>query len=298
MISWRLWYALHHPPYRHILFQQMVASRLRDVYWPKPQRGIQPLWATVILAVFACLLGLTPILITGVYIFLFIFLPLSIGLLLFNGFVYGAVLTARVSQAVATHAGRGRFELVALAPPGAMGMTWLIAIASIYRSGRPIGINYDHAWYLRAFLLLIFTVVLVSSFGDTWDKNAQVVILATYVLTQALAFQVDDMHAVTSGVVIGLAAATWLPRPLAARTVALVAYMALHMLFYPLAAVMILVVLPRVWPSDAGWLAALALPCWRLAVFYALREGVISAVWQVLTRRLNAQPGDLRSLTW
>lgn len=298
MISWRLWYALHHPPYRHILFQRMVAPRLRDVYWPQPQRSIHPLWAAIIMAVFACVLGLTPVLIVGVYVFLFVFLPLAIGLLLFNGFVYGAVLTARVGQAVASNAGQGRFELVALAPPGAMGMTWLIAIASIYRNGRPTGINYDHAWYLRAFLLLIFTVVAISSFGAAWDKNAQVIILATYVLTQALAFQVDDMHAVTSGVVIGLSAATWLPNPLAARTAALVAYLALHILFYPLVVVVILVLLPSVWPSDAGWLAALALPCWRLAVFYALREGAISVVWYGLTRRLNAQPGDLRSLTW
>ncbi len=302
MISWRLWYALRHPPYRHILFQHMTASRLRDVYWPRPKRSSQSgWWITLLVAILACMMmPIGSMVISAAFLVLMLGLPLVAGVLLFNGFVYGGILTVRISKAVATNVGRGRFELIALTPPGAMGMSWLIAVAAIYRSGKPTGLNFDHTWYLRAFVLLIFGVFIYESIAPyQYDQNESVraAITVVYVFTQALAFHVDDVHSVTTGVVIALMAAAWRPHPLAAHTAAIVAYITVHVLAYALTLIVTLNMLPAVWPSDAHWLAAAALPCLRLAIFYGLREGFISLLWYQLTRRLNAGETDMRLLT-
>lgn len=304
MISWRLWYALRHPPYRHVLFQHMTAARLRDVYWPRGNRASQAgYWITLSVAALACVLTMLPIgsaIISAAFLVLMLGLPLVAGMLLFNGLIYGGILTARISKAVATNVGRGRFELIALTPPGAMGTSWLIAVAAIYRSGKPTGLNFDHTWYLRAFVLLIFGVLIYESIGPyQYDQNGSVraAITIVYVLTQALAFHVDDVHSVTTGVVIALMAASWQPRPVAARTAAVVAYITVHVLAYMLTLIVTLDVLPGVWPSDVHWLAAVTLPCLRLAIFYGLREGFISLLWYQLARRLNAGETDMRLLT-
>jgi hypothetical protein len=300
MISWQLWYALRHPPYRHILFQRMIAPRLADAYWAHAPHS-HPTWFLMLIGVtFACILGMTPLgreLISGVFLALLCILPLVAGLLIFNGFVYGLRFAGRISVAVATNAGRGRYELIALAPPGAMGMAWMIAVASIYREKRPVGLNYDHTWYLRVFLLLLFGVLLYTALDSPWNEQERIVIVAAYVFTQALAFHIDDVQSVTTGVVLGLAAAAWQPRPLAARTTALLAYLAVHLVVYSLTVIVALLLLPALWPSHFSWLAAALLPGLRLALFYGLREGVITVIWYQLARRLNGGEADVRLVT-
>jgi|FLYN01.1.fsa_nt_gi hypothetical protein len=290
MMTRKLWYALHHPPARHPLF-------LRTVLLPAPARRPFVSWATLLIDLVLGVAFNTPTL-------LFLLMPFF---LLIIGVSYGLDCALRVSTTIAKEHEDRTFDLLSLAPTGQWGTNWALATSSLYRNR-----DFDRLFTiiraaLATALVLTCIVALIAAMSltpsrptrlpqpSTTDMLMRVAADFLAVLALLAAIYVEYVQSTVLGSVVGLIVPTYAHNRLDASLWSFSVFLLLQVSTYALAWLIGFNLLPDAYErlQINGWYANFSLPVLRVAVFFLLREAIITALWRALVQRLNLHVGEV-----
>lgn len=277
MMTWRLWRALQSPPYRNPLFQRAIR--------PRPQ--VYQVYLDRILVIgFVAMLG-------GICFFSSIVLPLvfiaSVGLIvfpllgvLFSGTVLGTLWAHEISSIISGEHERGTYNLLCLCPSGALGVNWAICTGCLYRHRALERINSTQR-VIFAFLITVSVNVRESQF--------ELALIVLYIAALTVAFHIDYVQSVVLSGLIGLYTASIVANRTDARLWTVGLFLFLQLAVYVLSWILGFVLVPGLYVvlHFEGTYADISLLAFRLVIFYAIREGVITGLWYLLLGRLNIQ---------
>lgn len=280
----KLWHALRRPPATHPIFR-------RTVLLPGIQKRRYLSWA-----------GVTVTLVLGLSDFMPTLLMMLIPLvLLLSGIVYGIECAVRVSHAIASEHENSTYPLLALCPPGALAVSWVICTSTLYRNRefeRLHEIVRTSVMIAVIGICLMFGVVfLVTSAAPApYDNGAQILNL---LLNTGVIFTVmywEFVQSVLLGCMVGLLIPTYTVSGLDAGLYAPGVFLLLKMMVYALTALVGLNILPDVYErlGVEGSFTELSLALMRAIFFIGIQETLIRLLWRHLLSRVNAGGEDVK----
>lgn len=308
MTSWRLWRAVHHPPYRHPVYRRV--TRIRSDALPEFHglERIQPsAWLVLIglllLLIMRPSLHTLPLLIFTApmaVLLLLILVPVVFPLWMV---IQSAWWAGGISLALVIEHEQQTYDVLCLFPEGSLGANWAMASGTIRR-----GMMYS-ALALTARLLLgigllllgllaLLTPGILADLSDGTITGNDVTAFRTLLdgLALLVAYALHYVQSAALGPVIGVLAPTFTRRraeaQLGAFGLALAVQVGSYLLFLALALGVIAPLLsgdPAAHPpADALWRAAVQ-PLLLLGLLITIREGSITALWRLAVYRLNVQ---------
>lgn len=280
-LTWKLWSSLQesmHLPtryWRHLVTgRSLYTGRRRE-----EARFLQIVGWLVAMLFFVILLAVPG----GVR-----YLCLSPVLLVLAGTYCSTIIAMRVSAAIANEHERGRYELISLAPVGSPGLDWRIC-NEVFQDSMTIRQIIEFVGFVTG-LMMVFSGLSVGMalfFSDDFATIMPLVVLP-------LGLYFDVIQSTVIGFLIGMLVPTFAQERISARTTALGFTLTLAFLFYLTFGLLAFGVLPLIYNAP-GILPGFILPLLQLLLFYALREGVITALWLLLAWQLGT---DVRELKW
>lgn len=273
MLTWKLWRGLKAPPIHHPLFRRIMVAPLRPTPW---------------------YVGCAVIMVAP-----FLLLPA----ILFTSAFYSLRWAITIGSTIARERETGMFDLVSLATDGGIGASWAICTAAIHRNQSLQQIQSPMSWVVR----LGFTLLLLASLGNfveplvpgDADMAMQTLIPLLYLSTLAGALYIDHMQSVAMGSLIGMLMPTYTRSRVDAGIGALIVFLLLQIVTYVFTLLIGFSLVPAVFRNleVAPVTGAVALPILRLAIFYAIREGMIAGLWRILVERLNIAASEMVYVT-
>lgn len=226
-------------------------------------------------------------------------------LFLFSIFADDLLLPTSISGAIAQERRNNHFDLVSLSPLGDLGASFLIA-AAVFEAGyrkpaqkRTFAVRLNSVFTVAAILFSIGVLVATfhPHFAQQYGSNPYryLLVVTIYSVTCWIAILLESRHTRASGMLVGMLVPTFARKPFEAQVLAFVAYV-LHDIGVIALVLVVCFYLPN-------WLYALfVLPDWfedislafvRLALFVVLRDGMVRALWWLLTKRLKAETAEL-----
>jgi hypothetical protein len=211
--------------------------------------------------------------------------------MILTGSAVGVMLATRTARKISLESEKGRFELLQATPPGAGGILWIMCnlvyrnSVEIHRLRRGVQTIYLMFGGLLA-LMAVFTLAL--GVGTT-DAVASAELLAVTGDLLAVVIWIgllycDLIQSVVSGTIAGMLAATLSQDRLSSGGFAVLLYLALQMMFYAAAVVIVAVNMPGVWePSNAALIFIMVV---------SLRELLQWGLWSILAKRLHLSYGE------
>jgi hypothetical protein len=296
MMTWRLWRALTHPPYRNPLFWRSVSTRESETSRIRPWLNGRIVLAGLVL--FVCGGMVFPRHINGIVMAGFLIIPFLLLIFTFNGLIYGLVWGVRISSSIAKSYEANTFDLLALAPTGALGATWAMGTGCLYRNRNLGDLNFPETWTIRLFVIIFTSMTLASLAGSGQGSNLVVLVLV-YVLVLMAGFYVDDIQSIILGSLVGMLTPIYARTRLDARLWTLGMYLLVQIATYVSSLLAGFVLLPAFYEhlKITGPYTTLSLPIMGLIVFFGIREIFNTVLWYDLARRLNADPKELNLLS-
>jgi hypothetical protein len=285
LTTWKLWRMLKNPPRNHPLFMRMSKAQAA----PLP-RHINIAAMSILVVMICFLTAVIPPLLSVA-----LFLPVLFAV--FNGSVYGLVWAVRVSRTIVHEHEQRTFEILSIAPDGALGSSWAICTGCIHRSRA-----FDH---LRPFSLeefaLAWVVSLILSAGkwqqyiNSFQENLflfPILVLLTYSLLLVLTFYFNNIQSVIIGVLVGIGMPIYVRSRLDAQVWAVGLYMLIQIVTYLLTWILGGVLLPMV--LTTGIASEVLSAFLSLGLFFLLRETVIALLWRWLVFQLNSDTNEIQ----
>lgn len=285
MTTWKIWRALHNPPALHPVFQ-------RTVLLP-PATGNQrtPGWAGMVVNLVLALGQHSPTI-------LLLLMPF---ILLFTGITYGIDCAIRVGSAIAKEHENDTFNLLSLSPSGALGASWAMCTSSLYHNR-----DFDrfHSIMRGTIIISIIVVLIIASlviiahseqFSRASEPTLPTVIHIIDLMTVMTALYFEYMQSTILGSLIGMFVPTYTQNRIDTRIYTLGVFLLLQITTYFLAYLIGFVILPDLYDRlhIIGEHIESSLSLLRLAVFFMIREVMITLLWRALVERLNAIPSEL-----
>jgi hypothetical protein len=281
MMGWRLWRGLQTPPYRNPLFQRAIR--------PIPQH-YQEWLDRLIITGFVILIG-------GMCFFSSFTLPLifvaSMSVLvlpllgvLFSGTVFGLIWAYNISDILSVERERATYDLLCLFPWGALGANWAISAGCLYR--------YRAFERMNSAQRVIFAFLIAVSI-NIQQVQIELIYVLIYMAALITALHVDYLHSVILSLLLGLYTPIISNRRADARIWAVGLFLFFQVVTYVVSWIVGFVLLPGFY-NLLGWGtlgANISLLAVQLALFYAIREGIIYMLWQKLTELLNVQSSEI-----
>lgn len=273
MLTWKLWRALTTNPTIHPIYQRIVDAPLQPPPW-----------------------YLSCAIVIGAP---FLLLPA----ILFLSATYSLRWAVAISSTIARERESGMFDLVALTPPGAMGVCRAICTAALNRNEALQQIQTPIAWIIR----LGFTLLVLASLGFLVESlvpaeargNMQTIIPLVYLGTLIAALYIDHVQSVVLGCLIGMLAPEYTSGRVDASAGAFMVFLLVTVMTYLITILGGFVAAPLLL-RDLGVTpvaGALILPFLRVGLFYLIREGIIALVWRALVEKLNIGASELEAMT-
>jgi hypothetical protein len=287
MLTWRLWHALCHPPYRHPLFTRIAAAHIGG-------NGVLRTLRVVAFYLMTCVL-----LTLGWPIFL-INVPL---MLLFaaasTNTIYSMTWASRIGSAIAHEREQETYDLICLLPVGALGAGWALSTAHLHRSAlfRTLRLLMRSLLVaLAGALLLVLPVVMSMSSGGS--TSIGLFLLLDHGLVLAAAFYCDHIQSLTLAYLIGMNIASTAQNRINAQLWSGGIFLLLQMLIYMMTLIFSLVLIPALLNHlhVDEMSVTICTPMLTLAIFYALHEIAIWFAWRRLAHQFNASPADQDSI--
>lgn len=287
MLTWRLWQALCHPPYRHPLFARTASASF----------GSTPLLRALRFAAFyvtACTLFTLswPIILSSPALVL-------LSAAASANTLYSLTWAARIGSAIAREHEQKSYDLLCLLPVGALGAGWALSTAHLHRSAlfRTLRLlMHSLALALLGALLTIIPVMLTLASGS--PASYGLFLLLDYGAALAAAFYFDHVQSVTLAYLIGMITASIARNRINAQLWSAGFFLLLQGLVYLLILILGIVLLPaalhRLHLSQVAINVVLPIIC--LAAFYAVREAIIRLLWRLLAHEFNASDADQDSI--
>ena len=271
MLTWKLWRGLRQPPFKHPLYQEVIG------------RPAAPMAAS---------LGCVVVLIAP-----FVLLPA----LLFLSTAYGLRWAMQIASTIARDHETRRYELVALSPEGAFGVSRAIMSAYVQRNESLAQIQTVGAWVLRLAFMLTIMLALTSLstpiLTTDYAPNVNEIITVLYLVTMAVAIYIDHVHSVLVGLLVGMWIPVVVPRRLDASMGALLVYLLLQVTAYLVVVLGCFTLLPALLGSIPRPYNTVLLALLRVVVLFAVREILIRWLWATVVRQTNATPSELEFMT-
>lgn len=280
----KLWRALRRPPATHPIFR-------RTVLLPGRRSRRYFSWASMAITLVLSLSDFMPTL-------LLLLIPI---VLLVSGVLYGIECSMRVSHAIASERQNGTYQLLAMCPPGALAVCWVICTSTVYRNREferlheIIQASVNIA--LIGIIILFVLVVTISTAAATPYNNGA--FTPPMLMNIGVVFAVmywEFIQSVVLGCIIGILISTYTQNGLDASLLAPSVFLLIKMAVYALTALLGLSVLPDVFaylPLE-GSMAGVVLTVLRGLIFIGLQEGAVHVSWQHLVSRVNASRKDVQ----
>jgi hypothetical protein len=285
MTTWKIWRALHNPPALHPVFKRVVLLPAST----DNQQNVG--WASLTIHL---VLGL------GQHYPTILLLLMPI-ILLFTGITYGIDCAIRVGNAIAKEHENDTFNLLSLSPSGALGASWAMCTSSLYHNR-----DFDrfHSIMRGTITIAIITIVLIASvliIGRSKEVNRAyqpalpTVIHIVDLTAVMLALYFEYMQSAIVGSLIGMFVPTYTQNRVDTRIYTFGGFLFLQIATYFLAYLIGFMILPELYNrlQIVGEEIEMSLSILRLAVFFIIREIMITALWRILVERLNARPSEL-----
>ena len=266
MLSLRLWKALRTPPTNASLFRRAYSTTEEPFPW---YIGCGQ-WAA------------------GLLIF---------PVIAFAGTIYSLGWAAGIANLIGRERARHTYDLICVAPPGPLGVSWAMALGYLYRHRTFRNVNQPGNLIARV-ALTSFVLAGLGAFSPNFgllSTDTVIAQLLARVITLALAVTIEHVQSVALGVEAGLMAATSTEDGNNAQIIALALYAGVQLTTYLGTVVIGFMLLPSLLGAlNANGLFAYALlMIVRVTVLAALREGLLVVLWHVLTARVNGMATDL-----
>jgi hypothetical protein len=284
MMTLKLWHALRRPPATHPIFR-------RTVLLPGNHKRRYISWAGVTITL---VLGLSDFMPT----LLLMFIPL---VLLLSGIVYGVECAVRVSHAIASEHENSTYTLLALCPPGALAVSWVICTSAVYRNREFERLTEIVRTSVTTALIgigVMFGLVwLVTSAAPAPYNNGTITL--NLLLNAGVIFAVmywEFIQSVLLGCMVGLLIPTYTISGLDAGLYAPGIFLLLKMTVYALSALLGLSILPDIYSRLRleGSFTDMSLALMRAFIFIGIQESVIRILWDHLLKRVNASSDDVK----
>lgn len=197
-----------------------------------------------------------------------------------------------ISAALGREREQGRYELVGLTLPGAVGATWAIAARHLCRSTWSQFLHYGLTLLHLAGLLALGISFVTNPVGGSL---AQVLNYALSLLIFLLLIRVDYIQTVVLGALLGMVVPNFIPSRGDAYRVGLSAFVGLQ-----LGSIILLILIEAslgrtlfLFGLQADLVAAGLL---RLVILYGLRETAVAALWFLLAWQLNTDLNEVRTI--
>lgn len=298
LMTWKIWKSLRYPLRWHPIFRQTHThyehSEQNTLFW----RMIQTVVGIAIL-LFVVMFP-APALITG--------FGLSLGIpaliLVFNGSFLGLKWVTSVSEILAKAYQDKRFDLLALTPRGALGVSWLMCTATIHRHDW-LRIAYRILrWVLLLVLVLLGVIVagIILSAASTInpflnDNQLRILIDAIGIAFVVLALWLDHIQSIVIASIMGILLPSYLPNSWQVRELARFLYILLQVMtylfmigvYFLLEKLIMLVFATQIYSGVLHFAATVLL-------FYLLRELIINLLWRSLLKRFDLRAQDYQEI--
>jgi hypothetical protein len=274
LTTWTLWRHLLYPV-SHPLFQRTLKTPIA-------------LLPTSCLAWFVPLIGLLAC--CGIWTLTFQ-LRFSVAVLLLMALfcfssIYVALWVVAISGAIARAHERGTYDLLCLAPPGALGANGAICIAVLHRDDALGWIDLVRK-LIAGLLLFIFLLTLIATaLRQKVLDSISFLQLFLDIAALSVASYVDHVQSVVLGSLVGMLVPVYRRTSVDSRIWAVAVFLTLQAATFLATFLIIIVILPGLHAESSPLL--LSLP-----VFYLTREVFIISLWRVLAYQLNANPAQL-----
>lgn len=278
MTMWRLWNGLKHP-----VDDPMYIRVIDDIY--DDATRISRLLQNVLLQGQVWLWPL-----------LFIIDMRLVCLMVFSGTISGMILTLRISNRICEEQQSRTYDLLCLTPGGTIHTLWAICMGSLHREKAFEILNSQEAWVVRLGLFIPF--ILSSQLFLQRVLGLRGGVTLSWGLGFILLFYIDHVQATVFACLSGMLAAQH-TSSIDQRLAAVVSFFAFQVCTYLFTIVVSLFILRDV----AQWINLLDLGrefsqmLLTVALFYLIREGIISLAWKRLLNATNTRPTDTDFLT-
>ena len=268
MLSFRLWRALKRPPTRNPVFRRAYVRPEEPAPW---YVGCVQ-WAGVL-----------------------IFLPI----IALAGLIYGAGWSVGIAGLLGRERENRSFDLLALTPPGPLGMSWATALGYLYAHSTFRNVNQTGNLLARATLMaaILSSAGLVLSVSVIFSAPP-LTLLALYAAALFVALLADQAQSLVAAVLVGILAADAAGSRLGAQLYAFALYAGIQLVTYIVTFALGFTLLP-VFADAMGeirLLESLAVVGWRLVLFAGSRELLIWLLWRRIDATLCPDPYELRIL--
>lgn len=299
--SLRFWQALQRPPVHHSLFRRVAEQYIFKEQW-KPfwldwSQNQKILFSGVLTFVLVISVFTVPQLLT----FLIFVLPImgTILYVVLHGTMVGLQQCLRISGIIARSRERGMYDLLALAPIGAFGITWTLCTGSIYYDTPAGGSTASHrVWISRILFLAVFLLIGLMSLATPRNMigtpSGTLVLTLITVVLMGFSFFIDDMLSSVIGIQIGLIVPMVTGGVLNTRAVAAALFILLQLISYLLAWVVGFIVLPEaalILPATP-FAAMLLLRLAQVAMLFLVRELFARILWLIFSRLIEDRVVD------
>lgn len=271
LITWILWHHLFHPPV-HPLFRRAQSASI-DSRMTRFITGVALLAGGVILALFIPLNPALPMLLPVVLVTL--------------SSCYVIRWVVRISATIAREYERDTYDLLCVLPPGAVGATWALCVASLHRDDTLGWIDLLRRLFSGLLLLILLVVLLTTALRGSAPDTCQFWQLFLEIMLLAGVAYVEHVQAIVQGSLVGMLMPARHRTPADACIRGAVVFLTMQVISLMVA----LLAGPVLFSSrdiEAGSIL-LSLP-----VFYLIREVFIMTLWGMLAHRLNASPAEFR----
>jgi len=217
-------------------------------------------------------------------------------LMVFSGTISGMVLTLRISNRICEEQQSRTYDLLCLTPGGTIRTLWAICTGSLHREQAFEILNSLEAWVVRFGLFVPFVISSQLFLQRVLGLRGGVTL--SWGMGFMLLFYIDHVQATVFGCLSGMLAAQYGPN-VDQRLAAVVTFFAFQVCTYLVTIVVSLFIFRDV----AQWINFLDLGrefsqmLLTVALFYVLREGIISFAWKRLLDVTNTRPTDTDFLT-
>lgn len=271
LLTWKLWRWLKKPLVGHPLYQRIVTNPPFIMPW-----------------YLGCVLILiSPLLLLPAMVFL--------------SAVYGLRWAMQIASHIAHEREFGMYELLAISPPGRLGINRTIISACLYRNESLEQVQAAGAWMMRGFFTLVFMLIGASITGNFIPEDvtapAGAVIILIYLFTMAAAVYVDHLQSIVLAVLVGMLIPAYATRRIDAGAGAFIGYLTVQIVTYAITLIMGFVMVPRLleFGQATEVVSAVILPIVRFAIFAVSREIIVWRLWETIVRESNVMPSELEA---
>jgi hypothetical protein len=294
LMTVQLWRAFYDSLPRHPLFWQTLTSGNAPV-------PVQVDWRWRLRQAGAAILGL--LIFIGIIALGIPILFLSYLILLAGAVLAGGHAAAGISAAIGQEQEKGRYDLIALSPPGMFGAGWALATRFLRTNRNTLRLTrLIRAFHIMCFFgavgIVLMNVVLAASTGIVENLTESGLVELSVVIVLVCALHLDFLQAVLMGALVGILAPTYTlhtQRRLDTALVAVAMFLLIQFTLY-LVIYATLNIVTAVMGMIGLDVPVLLIALLALALVFITHEIALYWIWRMVQQRLNLEPRMLQTL--